>query len=94
LFVDAGNIWNSSIDYSNSELSVFKLSDFYKQLYIGGGMGIRADFTYFIMRFDLGVPIRIPYLTSNDWVIKDAKPLNSDWRGNNLVINIAVGYPF
>lgn len=93
-FVDAGNIWNTSIDYSQSDLSVFKPDEFYKQLYIGGGFGLRADFEYFIMRFDIGVPFRIPYLTKNDWVIADAKPLNSEWIKNNLVFNFAIGYPF
>lgn len=93
-FVDAGNIWNTSIEYSQSDLSVFKVDEFYKQLYIGGGFGLRADFEYFIMRFDIGIPFRIPYLTKNDWVILDAKPLNSTWIQNNLVFNFAVGYPF
>jgi outer membrane protein insertion porin family len=94
LFMDAGNIWNTSIDYSQSDLSVFKIDEFYKQLYIGGGFGLRADLEYFIMRFDIGVPFRIPYLTKNDWVITDAKPYNPTWISNNLVFNFAVGYPF
>ena len=46
------------------------------------------------MRFDIGVPVRVPYLTKNDWVITDAKPFNSEWIRNNLIINFAVGYPF
>jgi outer membrane protein insertion porin family len=94
LFIDGGNIWNSSINFSQDESGVFKLSEFYKQMYLGGGFGLRGDFNYFIMRFDIGIPLRVPYLTKNDWVITDAKPFNPDWFRNNLVINFAIGYPF
>jgi hypothetical protein len=94
LFLDGGNIWNSSPNFSQDELGVFKLSEFYKQMYLGGGFGLRGDFNYFIMRFDVGIPLRVPYLSKNDWVIQDAKPLNNEWLRNNLVINFAVGYPF
>lgn len=94
LFVDGGNIWNSSPNFSQDDLGVFKLSEFYKQMYLGGGFGLRGDFNYFIMRFDVGIPLRVPYLAKNDWVILDAKPFNSEWFRNNLVINFAVGYPF
>lgn len=94
LFLDGGNIWNSSSTFSQDELGVFKLSDFYKQMYLGGGFGLRGDFNYFVMRFDIGIPLRVPYLEKNEWVILDAKPLNGDWFRNNVVINFAVGYPF
>jgi hypothetical protein len=94
VFIDGGNIWNSSPNFSQDDLGVFKLSEFYKQMYLGGGFGLRGDFNYFIMRFDVGIPLRVPYLTSNDWVIQDAKPFNNEWLRNNLVINFAVGYPF
>ena len=94
LFVDGGNIWNSSPNFSQDDLGVFKIDEFYKQMYIGGGFGFRGDFNYFIMRFDVGIPLRVPYLPKNDWVIMDAKPFNSEWIRNNLVINFAVGYPF
>jgi outer membrane protein assembly factor BamA len=94
LFVDGGNIWNSSPNFSQDDLGVFKIDEFYKQMYVGGGVGLRGDFNYFIMRFDVGIPLRVPYLTKNDWVILDAKPFNSEWIRNNLVINFAVGYPF
>ena len=94
LFIDAGNIWNSSSNFSQSDLSVFKIDEFYKQLYVGGGFGLRIDANYFVLRLDFGIPFRVPYLQQNDWVIKDAKPLNGDWIRNNLLLNFAVGYPF
>jgi hypothetical protein len=44
---------------------------------------------------DLGFPIRVPYKDgAESWVIKEAKPFNPDWQRQNLVFNIAVGYPF
>lgn len=58
-FIDAGNVWVlSDIDgRENSQLT----ADFYKQIAVASGFGIRLDFTYFLLRFDLGYKIRNPY---------------------------------
>jgi outer membrane protein assembly factor BamA len=94
LFMDMGNIWNTSRDFHPSEDALFKFDQFYKQFYIGSGAGLRLDFNYFVMRLDLGIPIRVPYLTERDWVISDASISNSNWISNNVVLNFAVGFPF
>ena len=51
-FIDAGNVWmqKSTLDYG--EGSVLK-GDFYKQLAVGTGIGLRLDFSYLVLRFDL-----------------------------------------
>jgi outer membrane protein insertion porin family len=94
LFMDMGNIWNTSRDFHPSEDALFKFDQFYKQFYIGSGAGLRLDFNYFVMRLDLGIPIRVPYLSERDWVISDASISNSNWISNNVVLNFAVGFPF
>ena len=82
----------SADDYG--EGSVFG-SDFYKQVAIGTGIGLRLDFSYLVLRFDLATPVRKPYLPENDrWVLKDFNLKDANWRSENLVLNIAVGYPF
>jgi outer membrane protein assembly factor BamA len=95
-FVDAGNIWLSK----HNEDSGFPKSstfgkDFYKQLAVGGGLGLRLDFTYVKLRLDLATPFCKPWLPEGErWVINDIKPFEKVWRKQNLILNIAVDYPF
>jgi len=93
-FVDAGNTW---LVRNNPLLpgGQFNINSFYKQLAIGTGFGLRADFNFFVIRLDLGIPVRKPWLNAGeDWVITKIEPSNGSWRAQNLVLNIAIGYPF
>lgn len=93
LFVDAGNIWllNDNVDKPNSKFS----KDFIKEIAVGTGIGLRFDFSFLVLRTDLAFPLRKPYLPDgNRWVIKQINFGNSDWRNENLVFNLAIGYPF
>ena len=70
-------------------------SNFLKQVAIGTGIGLRLDFSYLILRFDLATPVRKPYLDEGSrWVLRDFDITDKKWRSENLVLNIAVGYPF
>jgi outer membrane protein assembly factor BamA len=94
VFTDAGNIWlinsNPSIDAPN-----FSFSNFPSALAVGAGFGIRFDATFFVLRFDLATPLRKPWLANGDkWVTDYIKPGDRDWRKDNLILNIAIGYPF
>ncbi len=96
-FVDAGNIWTFypgagfTVDPT---LSQFR-SDFYRQIAIGAGAGIRIDLSYFLIRFDVATPLRKPYKTEgSEWVLNQINLRDRNWRRQNLVFNIAVGYPF
>ncbi|PBQ33518.1 hypothetical protein CNR22_17620 [Sphingobacteriaceae bacterium] len=94
VFLDAGNIW---LLHKNNEQpgGEFNFSTFYKQLALGTGFGLRLDITYFVLRFDLGMPLRRPYVQENNgWVVKQINFRDRAWRGQNLVLNIAIGYPF
>jgi len=95
-FIDAGNIWLAKYNDSSGypESSVFG-KDFYKQLAVGGGLGLRLDFTYVKLRLDLATPFCKPWLPEGErWVIQDIKPFDKAWRKQNLILNIAVDYPF
>lgn len=90
-FVDAGNIWSLDPDDTrdNSQLDW----DFYKNIAIGTGLGLRADFGYFVLRLDFGLKLRWPFLTENRtsyWVPK----LISHMQWKDWSPNLAVGYPF
>ncbi|MBK0370441.1 translocation and assembly module lipoprotein TamL [Flavobacterium agrisoli] len=93
LFVDAGNVWllNKNPDKQGAEFS----KDFMKELAVGVGAGLRFDLSFLILRFDLAFPIRKPYLPEGErWVLDQVNFGDSTWRKDNLILNIAIGYPF
>ena len=93
LFVDAGNIWllNADPDKVGAEIS----KDFMKEIAVGAGAGLRFDFSFLILRTDLAFPLRKPYLPEGRrWVIDDIDFGSGSWRKENLILNIAIGYPF
>jgi outer membrane protein insertion porin family len=94
IFTDAGNVWLLKSDPANTG-SPFSFSGFYKDLAVGAGLGLRVDISFVILRFDLATPLRKPWLQGNDrWVIDQINFGNSSWRKDNLILNIAIGYPF
>lgn len=102
LFADIGNIWNLRIDTLNPE-STFRFDRFYKEFGIDAGMGFRFDFTYFVMRLDVATRIYDPSYLSIDedpWVIRnfclycDTDGDGYKEFGKDLLLQLAVGYPF
>lgn len=93
LFVDAGNIWLLNADPNKPGAEISK--DFIKQIAVGAGAGLRFDFSFLILRTDLAFPLRKPYLPEGQrWVLDDIDFGSSSWRKENLILNIAIGYPF
>ncbi|MFD1144099.1 BamA/TamA family outer membrane protein [Larkinella insperata] len=94
LFVDVGNVWMYSDESTYGAGTQFR-SDFYKQLAVGTGLGLRIDVSYFVLRFDLAFPLRKPWLPEGQqWVFDEINPGSRSWRRDNLILNVAVGYPF
>jgi outer membrane translocation and assembly module TamA len=94
LFVDAGNIWLVKED-SLRPGGKFDKNKFLKEIAVGTGFGLRFDFNFFVSRFDLAFPIRKPYREPGDrWVLDEINFSSRDWRRENLIFNIAIGYPF
>jgi hypothetical protein len=95
VFVDAGNIWMTGQAQDDIRGEVFNFRNFANELAVGTGFGLRVDAQIFVLRFDLGLPVRVPYLPPGQrTVIDDFSPLSPQWRRENLILNIAVGYPF
>ena len=97
LFLDAGNVWNYNKleEYPNGQFT----KDFYKQIAIGGGLGLRLDFSFLVFRLDLATPFRKPWYQAlanprSPWVFDQINLRDKAWRKQNLVLNIAVAYPF
>lgn len=84
VFVDAGNVWNSTPNPSFNGQDVFG-SNFINELGIGGGFGLRVDVQGFVIRFDLAAPFHDPALPEGQrW----------DFRFDEPVLNFAIGYSF
>jgi outer membrane protein assembly factor BamA len=94
LFVDAGNIWLKN-EVPQKPGSKFKTSTFGNQIAVDAGAGLRVDASIIVVRLDVAFPLRKPWLPSDErWVLKDVKFGDPDWRKENLILNIAIGYPF
>ena len=94
LFVDAGNVWLQKSNPSDIG-TPFSFSDFMNELAVGAGVGLRIDVSFFVLRFDLATPLRKPWLPENNrWVIDQINLSSPTWRKENLMLNIAIGYPF
>jgi outer membrane protein insertion porin family len=94
LFIDAGNVWTYNEDSLRTPGSKFS-GKFLSELAVGAGAGIRVDISFLVLRLDVAFPVRKPWLTpGNRWLIRQLDLLNKDWRKDNLVYNLAIGYPF
>lgn len=93
VFIDAGNIWlwNKDPDRPGANFS----KDFIKEIAVGTGVGLRFDFSFLVLRTDLAFPLRKPWLPEGQrWVYDDIDFGSKNWRKENLVFNLAIGYPF
>lgn len=82
-FVDMGNVWTIKEDEARPG-SQFEVENFFKELAIGAGIGLRFDFSFLIFRFDIGEKIWDP---GRQLVV----PFKDKYA---RVYNIGIGYPF
>lgn len=86
VFIDAGNIWNV-FDNVEDERATFENFDALKDIAVGSGFGLRYDFSFFVLRGDIGFKTYDP-----------SRPLGNRWfkdyNFSNAVYNIGVNYPF
>ncbi|MDE6192830.1 MAG: BamA/TamA family outer membrane protein [Muribaculaceae bacterium] len=86
-FIDIGNIWTIR-DYPFQQGGVFKFNEFYKQLAAAYGLGLRMDFNYFLLRFDLGMKAHNPAMGEKPWPL-----ISPSWRRDSS-FHFSIGYPF
>ena len=87
LFVDAGNCWTIK-GYPTQPGGLFKFDKFYKQIAMSYGAGLRMDFTYFLLRLDLGMKAHDPATGREPWPL-----VHPNWH-RDATFHFAVGYPF
>jgi outer membrane protein insertion porin family len=116
VFIDAGNVWTFErlakkvtvdgieqlVDNGNSQ---FRLNEFYKEIAVGTGVGLRFDFTFLILRFDVGMKVIDPARDENDRFVLDkvrfwkpyAKEIATDTYTDfrePVIYNVGIGYSF
>ncbi len=87
-FVDAGNIW-LSYDDPNKPNGKFQLNNFYKEIAVGSGFGLRYDFSFFILRLDAGMKIYDPQYTESKRLVFGTQTIRQ-----STILNFGIGYPF
>ncbi len=92
IFADAGNVWNLQ-ERERTPGGKFESSEFLNQMALGTGFGLRFDFTFFLLRLDLAFPLAVPYDDSTGY-FQSIRLLEKSWRRDNLLLNLAIGYPF
>ena len=92
-FLDAGNIWlmNDSL-YTHKPGGKFT-GKFLNQLAVDAGIGFRFDITLFVIRLDIAFPLRKPW-EQNPWVVDQIRLQQRQWRRENIIYNLGIGYPF
>src|SRR5690625_2649742 len=88
LFLDVGNIWL----LGKSENGVGRLTpDFWREFAVGTGTGLRVDLTFFILRLDWGIKLKLPYQRENGsyWAYSN---FGDYLKKSNL--NLAISMPF
>ena len=88
LFTDAGNIWNINNGETDPNSRFTGLQSL-KDIAVASGFGLRVDFTYFIIRFDLAYKVYDPAkINQARWIdLKNTKLTDG-------VLNIGISYPF
>jgi len=103
-FVDAGNVWTLYKDKNEDQQGgEFFINEFYKQIALAGGAGLRIDFSYFLIRFDLGLKFHDPsrIQDNSQWRINHHRcddncnncHVRMNWN-DDFSFHFAVGYPF
>ena len=88
-FIDAGNIWTLR-EYEDQPGGKFEFDSFYEQIAVSYGLGLRLNFDYFILRFDMGMKAINPAYDTQD---EHYAVFHPDWS-RDFTFHFAVGLPF
>lgn len=86
VFGDVGNIWNLWDNEEDPNFTFNGLSSF-RDLAFGSGFGLRYDFNFFVIRFDIGFKTYNPGRPENDRWFKE-------YNFAHAVYNVGINYPF
>lgn len=89
VFVDAGNIWTLKA-YEEQPGGQFKFKNLLKEIAVAYGLGLRLNFSYFIVRFDAGMKAINPAYDTPEEHYAIIHPNMS----RDFTFHFAVGLPF
>ncbi len=92
LFLDAGNVWNTT--NNSSEAQRLRAKNLFKDIALGTGFGVRYDVSYFVLRVDFGIKVYDPAVQKLVLDELNFKKLFNRTQPNFLNVNLGVGYPF
>lgn len=99
VFLDAGNVWtNKPLDDNDEDKgnSEFKLNQFYREIGVGTGFGLRFNFSFLILRFDVGIKAYDPARDEGERFVLHKLRFWQPYTSHNepVIYNIGVGYSF
>jgi len=103
VFLDAGNVWlfeERAPEYISREIRYqpggqFEFNRFYKELAVGTGFGVRLDFTFAILRFDIATKVYEPAFPEGErFILGKFEPTNIFSTNTQTTFNLGIGYPF
>lgn len=113
VFIDAGNVWNFNPQNVQSEdgtiiqdeSAQFSIKRFYKEIGVGTGFGLRFDFSFLILRFDVGMKVYDPARESGDKFVLNRvrfwRPYATEVGDGTyknfkepVIYNVGIGFPF
>jgi outer membrane protein assembly factor BamA len=86
LFVDAGNIW--TLRDAMRQEGKFRCQNFYKEIAVGTGVGLRFNFKLLVLRLDAGLKLYDPARPSGKRFVGD------QLFSNKPVLSLGIDYPF
>ena len=87
IFLDAGNIWLLKKEDHRTG-GQLKMKNFFDELALGTGVGLRFDMSMLVVRADLGIAIHAPYDTGKSGYYNIPK------FKDGIAFHLAIGYPF
>ena len=88
VFLDWGNVWNLRSSDNSDDETTFRLKNFFKEMALGTGLGVRYDMGFLVLRLDWGLGLHAPYDTGKSGYFNMPK-----WN-DSMALHFAIGYPF
>lgn len=105
LFADVGNIWLIHSDVNRPKAD-FELTRFADEIAIGGGLGFRLDFDFFLVRLDMGMQLKDPAKIEGErwlwqpkleylsYLASTGSTIERVPLRQSMVFNLGIGFPF
>ena len=91
VYTDMGNVWLLKKEAGPPE-AVFHFYNFYNDIAIGAGTGLRVDFGFFIIRLDYAYKVRDPSPSIDIAALQHKWFAYEFFKGS--VFELGIGYPF